>query len=157
MCIPALTSSPYFRNYQYPWVFLNEVEFTEDFKRLASLFLWPSRLVFNIDHLARQRRVSVLTDANVTFGVIPKDHWYQPDWIDEERATEGRNKLVQQNIIYGGALSPLYSSCNFATDAVPFRSLRQRPVSRLADAMLLRLAAEQSAPDIVICAATTPV
>ena len=34
--LPLLTSPAYFRNYQYPWVFLNEVEFTEDFKRSAS-------------------------------------------------------------------------------------------------------------------------
>lgn len=44
----------------------------------------------------------MLTNAPVSFGVIPHEHWFQPDWIDEERAREGRDRLVRQNIIYGG-------------------------------------------------------
>lgn len=28
--------------------------------------------------------------------------WYQPSWIDEERATAARNKMEEDNIIYGG-------------------------------------------------------
>lgn len=46
-----------------------------------------------------------LASGPVTFGLIPTDHWYQPDWIDEERATQGRNKLVEADVIYGGNLS----------------------------------------------------
>ncbi|KAG8217538.1 glycolipid 2-alpha-mannosyltransferase-domain-containing protein [Butyriboletus roseoflavus] len=71
------------RKFKYPWVFLNEVEFSAEFKR----------------------RISVLTDVPVSFGVIPHDHWFQPDWIDEDRAREGRDRLVRQNIIYGGSVS----------------------------------------------------
>lgn len=71
------------RKFNYPWVFLNDVPFTTDFKR----------------------RVSVLTDADVSFGVIPRENWVQPDWIDEGRAQEGRNKLVRQGVIYGGSVS----------------------------------------------------
>ncbi|EIW85168.1 glycosyltransferase family 15 protein [Coniophora puteana RWD-64-598 SS2] len=67
------------RKYKYPWVLLNDEPFTAEFKR----------------------RVSVLTDAPVSFGEIPHDHWHQPDWIDEEKAQEGRNRLVRQGIIYG--------------------------------------------------------
>ena len=44
----------------------------------------------------------MLASSNVSYGVIPNEHWYQPEWIDEERASAGRNKLVSQNIIYGG-------------------------------------------------------
>lgn len=44
----------------------------------------------------------MLTNAPISFGVIPNDHWFQPDWIDEDRAREGRDRLVRQNIIYGG-------------------------------------------------------
>ncbi len=36
------------------------------------------------------------------FGLIPHDHWFQPDWIDEDKATEARKKMVSQSIIYGG-------------------------------------------------------
>ncbi|KAG2054616.1 glycosyl transferase [Suillus hirtellus] len=71
------------RKFNYPWVFLNDEPFSTDFKR----------------------RVSVLTDADVSFGLVPHEHWVQPDWIDEERAQEGRNKLVRQGVIYGGSVS----------------------------------------------------
>ncbi|KAJ3556164.1 hypothetical protein NP233_g12040 [Leucocoprinus birnbaumii] len=71
------------RRYQYPYVLLNEVLFTEEFKK----------------------RIRVLTSAKVEFGLIPPDHWYQPDWIDEVKATEGRDKMVANNIIYGGSVS----------------------------------------------------
>jgi alpha 1,2-mannosyltransferase len=44
----------------------------------------------------------VLTDAPMSFGIIPKEHWYQPDWIDEEKATQSRMKMMLQGIIYAG-------------------------------------------------------
>lgn len=50
------------------------------------------------------RNMTELASGQVTFGVIPSDHWYQPEWIDEERATEGRNRLVEADVIYGGEL-----------------------------------------------------
>ncbi|KAF8879574.1 glycosyltransferase family 15 protein [Infundibulicybe gibba] len=68
------------RKYNYPYTLLNEEPFNDDFKK----------------------RISVLTAASVEFGVIPREHWYQPDTIDEEKATAGRNKMVKDNIIYGG-------------------------------------------------------
>ncbi|KAG2137162.1 glycosyltransferase family 15 protein [Suillus bovinus] len=71
------------RKFSYPWVFLNDEPFSTDFKR----------------------RVSVLTNANVSFGLIPREHWVQPDWIDEGRAQEGRNKLVRHGVIYGSSVS----------------------------------------------------
>ncbi|KAG9318504.1 glycolipid 2-alpha-mannosyltransferase-domain-containing protein [Chiua virens] len=75
--------SKFNRKFNYPWVLLNDVEFSPEFKR----------------------RVSVLTNAPISFGVIPHEHWHQPDWIDEKRAREGRDRLVKQNIIYGGSVS----------------------------------------------------
>ncbi|KAI0919682.1 hypothetical protein AcV5_001678 [Taiwanofungus camphoratus] len=71
------------RKFHYPWVFLNEVEFSDDFKK----------------------RISNVVSGLVSFGLIPHDHWYQPGWIDEEKATESRNKMVADNIIYGGSVS----------------------------------------------------
>jgi alpha 1,2-mannosyltransferase len=49
--------------------------------------------------------VSVLTNAPVSFGVIPAEHWYQPDSIDEAKAQAGRDDLVANNVIYGGSVS----------------------------------------------------
>ncbi|KAL1761659.1 nucleotide-diphospho-sugar transferase [Schizophyllum commune] len=69
--------------YQYPYVFLNDEEFTDEFKA----------------------RVLALTDAPVEFGLIPSEHWNQPDWIDEERALESRKKMKHDGVMYGGSLS----------------------------------------------------
>ncbi|TFK38577.1 glycosyltransferase family 15 protein [Crucibulum laeve] len=71
------------RRYRYPYVFLNEEPFSDNFKK----------------------RISVLTSAKVEFGLIPKEHWFQPDWIDEEKAKASRDKMVKDNIIYGGSVS----------------------------------------------------
>ncbi|KAL5519385.1 hypothetical protein ACEPAH_1068 [Sanghuangporus vaninii] len=69
--------------YNYPWVFLNDEPFHERFIQ----------------------RTSQLTSGNVSYGVIPEEHWKQPAWIDEDRARDGRNRLMAQGIIYGGSVS----------------------------------------------------
>lgn len=43
-----------------------------------------------------------MTTAPVSYGLIPKDDWYQPDWIDEEKATNARKKMEGEKVIYGG-------------------------------------------------------
>lgn len=48
------------------------------------------------------RKMTELVSGPVFFGVVPPEHWYQPDWIDEERAKEGRDRLVEGKIVYGG-------------------------------------------------------
>jgi alpha 1,2-mannosyltransferase len=78
------------KKFQYPYVFLNEVEFEEKFKK----------------------RVSELTDAPVQFGLIPPDHWHQPSSIDESKATAEREKMVAHNVIYGGSV-PYRNMCRF--------------------------------------------
>ena len=50
-----------------------------------------------------------LTDATVEFGVIPHDHWYQPDSIDEEKASAAREQMAKNNVIYGGRSKALVS------------------------------------------------
>ncbi|KAF7355951.1 Glycosyltransferase family 15 protein [Mycena venus] len=65
----------------YPYVFLNEVPFTEEFKK----------------------EVSALTTASVKFGLIPHEHWFQPDWIDEARASAVRHRMGP--ILYGDSVS----------------------------------------------------
>lgn len=71
------------RKFNYPWVFLNDEPFSYEFKR----------------------RVKVLTNGDVSFGLIPHETWVQPPWIDEERARRGRNMLTQDDVIYGGSVS----------------------------------------------------
>ena len=48
----------------------------------------------------------MLVSGEVYYGLIPSEHWKQPEWIDEDLAREGRDKLVSEGIIYGG-MSPL--------------------------------------------------
>jgi len=43
-------------------------------------------------------------DGKVEFGLIPHDDWFQPDWIDEEKAAAGRKKL--EHVIYGSEYPP---------------------------------------------------
>lgn len=71
------------RRYHYPWVFLNEKPFSDDFKR----------------------RVEVVATGPVYFGKIPDEDWYQPKWINETRATEERIKMEEDAVIYGGSVS----------------------------------------------------
>ncbi|KAG2109854.1 glycosyltransferase family 15 protein [Suillus discolor] len=71
------------RKFNYPWVFLNDEPFSYEFKR----------------------RVKVLTNGDVSFGLIPHETWVQPPWIDEERAERGRNMLTQDDVIYGDSVS----------------------------------------------------
>ncbi|OJT05724.1 Glycolipid 2-alpha-mannosyltransferase 2 [Trametes pubescens] len=78
------------KRYGYPWVLLNEVPFTQEFKE----------------------RISSVVAGPVTFGRIPHEHWYQPDWIDEEAATASREKMAADGVIYGGSLS-YRSMCRF--------------------------------------------
>ncbi|KAH9063423.1 glycosyltransferase family 15 protein [Lactarius vividus] len=70
------------KRFRYPYVFLNEEPFTDQFKE----------------------RVAGLTDALVEFGLIPPEHWHQPDWIDEEKASAARDAMAKNNVIYGGSL-----------------------------------------------------
>ncbi|KAJ3893675.1 glycosyltransferase family 15 protein [Lentinula edodes] len=76
--------------YMYPWVFLNDEEFTNEFKG----------------------RVMLETNAKVYFGLIPKENWVQPAWIDEEKAEESRKRLTEQKVIYGGS-SSYRNMCRF--------------------------------------------
>jgi alpha 1,2-mannosyltransferase len=49
-----------------------------------------------------RRRVTGLSDATIEFGLIPPEHWNQPDSIDEERASAARAEMARNNVIYGG-------------------------------------------------------
>lgn len=59
------------RKQPYPWVFLNEVPFSEEFKL----------------------RVSKAAAGEVRFGLIKAEEWYPPDWIDEKRIQAGKYRM----------------------------------------------------------------
>jgi alpha 1,2-mannosyltransferase len=49
-----------------------------------------------------ERRTTEITDSKVEYGLIPPDNWYQPAWIDEEKAAKARKDMVAHQVIYGG-------------------------------------------------------
>ncbi|KAI7898247.1 nucleotide-diphospho-sugar transferase [Cokeromyces recurvatus] len=69
--------------YNYPWIFLNEEPFTEEFQNLTRM----------------------MTKADVQYGLVPEEHWSYPDWIDQEKAAECRKNMASRNIVYGGSES----------------------------------------------------
>ncbi|CAG8446229.1 13565_t:CDS:2 [Acaulospora morrowiae] len=71
------------KKFNYPYVFLNDEEFTEEFK------------VFT----------SSLTKAKTQYGVIPKQMWSYPQWIDQEEAARTRREMESKGVIYGGSES----------------------------------------------------
>ncbi|KAK7036774.1 hypothetical protein VNI00_011440 [Paramarasmius palmivorus] len=75
---------------RYPFVLLNDQPFSDTFKK----------------------RVSVLTPSLVEFGTIPKEHWNQPDWVDEEKASKGREQMKVLNVKYGDSV-PYRNMCRF--------------------------------------------
>jgi hypothetical protein len=54
----------------------------------------------------------MLTPSQIEFGLIPQDHWTQPEWIDEEKATIGRNSMKEKGIIYADSV-PYRNMCRF--------------------------------------------
>lgn len=71
------------RKFNYPWIFLNDVPFTAEFKQ----------------------GVRKMTRAPVYFGLVPKEHWSYPSWIDQNKAAAAREKMGQDGIIYGDSES----------------------------------------------------
>ncbi|KAJ5697412.1 hypothetical protein N7488_011096 [Penicillium malachiteum] len=71
------------RDYHYDWVFLNDKDFDDDFKKLTT----------------------ALVSGTTHYGRIPKEHWSYPEWIDEDKAREARLEMGRKKIIYGDSES----------------------------------------------------
>lgn len=76
--------------YNYDWVFLNDGDFTDEFKRVTT----------------------ALVSGEAKYGKIPKEHWSVPSWIDEDKFESARQKMIQDDIIYGGSV-PYRHMCRF--------------------------------------------
>ncbi|CAJ0909759.1 777_t:CDS:2 [Entrophospora sp. SA101] len=71
------------RKYKYPYVFLNDVPFTEEF----------------------MNQTRSLTEANCEFGLIPVEHWSVPSSIDKELMESAMKQMAEERVIYGGSLN----------------------------------------------------
>lgn len=69
--------------YHYDWVFLNDKPFNEEFKKVTTS----------------------LVSGKTKYGLIPKDHWSYPEWIDQDKARQVRQTMTEKKIIYGGSES----------------------------------------------------
>ncbi|KIM28834.1 glycosyltransferase family 15 protein [Serendipita vermifera MAFF 305830] len=68
------------RHFHYPYVFLNEEPFTQEFKQ----------------------RTRNMISGTAEYGLIPKHEWEQPPTVDENKAREAREEMIRENVIYGG-------------------------------------------------------
>lgn len=71
------------RRYRYPWVFLNDELFTDEFKRLTS----------------------GMVSGSVEYGFIPAEVWDTPPHIDLDFYEERLQYMEENDVIYGGSKS----------------------------------------------------
>ncbi|CAG8800683.1 40148_t:CDS:2, partial [Gigaspora margarita] len=71
------------KKYNYPYVFLNDQNFTQEFMTMTT----------------------VLTSAETYYGLIPGYMWGYPPWIDQARAAETRRQMGFRHILYGDSES----------------------------------------------------
>ena len=67
--------------YKYPYVFLNDKEFSSTFKE----------------------QVQSATVSKVEFGKVPVEHWSYPDHVDQRKAKQAREKM--KDVLYGSSES----------------------------------------------------
>ncbi|KAL7895934.1 glycosyltransferase family 15 protein [Trichoderma sp. SZMC 28014] len=78
------------RWYHYPYVFLNDAEFDDNFKETVRNY----------------------TSGSVEFGKVEPGTWGFPDWIDEKVAQEGIAKQGDAAVMYGG-MESYHFMCRF--------------------------------------------
>jgi alpha 1,2-mannosyltransferase len=81
------------RRYHYPWVFLNDEPFSDEFKTCVHARPFPFLKRPHVLILLYTSRVSVLASGRVYFGQIPEDHWNPPPWIDDTKMKEQMKKM----------------------------------------------------------------
>ena len=69
--------------FQYDWVFLNDEEFTDEFKNVTTAMI----------------------SGTTKYGLVPKEHWSFPSWIDQDKAAKVRAEMREKKIIYGDSVS----------------------------------------------------
>lgn len=78
------------KKYKYPYVFLNDKEFTKEFKE----------------------KLSKTTNNNITFGLVDPEMWNMPASIDKKRAEGEWKKMSKAGVPYSEMLS-YHNMCRF--------------------------------------------
>ena len=55
-----------------------------------------------------RRWTSEVVSTKTSYGKIPHDDWFQPDWIDEDKATKSRLDMIEHKV----NLLPEIQSCS---------------------------------------------
>lgn len=76
--------------YRYPYVFLNEGDFNNDFRQ----------------------RTSNSTQSRTLYGKIPAEHWGLPDWLDQAQFDAARDRMKHAGVLYGDKAS-YHFMCRF--------------------------------------------
>lgn len=71
------------KKYRYPWTFLNDEEFTDEFKVLTR----------------------GMASGEVEYGFIEPEVWDKPDFIDDELMQERMDDMEEREVVYGNSLS----------------------------------------------------
>ncbi|GAA5798862.1 hypothetical protein HPULCUR_004268 [Helicostylum pulchrum] len=79
------------RNFDYPYVFLNEEPFTEEFKSAM--------------------RVAA-PKATMKFGLVPVSQWSYPSWVDQKKAKVSQKSMDDSGVLYAG-LESYHHMCRF--------------------------------------------
>jgi mannosyltransferase len=83
-------------NFGYPWVFLNNEEWSNEFKEKVG---------------------KAVGAADVKFEVISKEMWGYPEWIDTEKAKQSMQDMKDRGIQYGG-MGSYHHMCRFQSGYV---------------------------------------
>lgn len=76
--------------YHYDWVFFNDEPFSDEFKRVTS----------------------ALVSGKTKYGLIPKEHWSVPSFIDNDKFDKARKKLGMEDVPYGDSV-PYRHMCRY--------------------------------------------
>ena len=71
------------RRFNYDWVFLNDQPFDDTFRKITTS----------------------LVSGKTKYGLVPKEHWSFPQWVDQKKAAKAREQMGAKNIIYGDSIS----------------------------------------------------
>ena len=77
------------------WMKKNSLRISRSTCMLPPLF---RKIQSHVGMCPLKRWTSEVTSSSCVYGKIPHDHWFQPDWIDEEKATASRLKMIKNNV-----------------------------------------------------------
>ena len=91
-------------HFGYPWVFLNDKPWSEEFKEKVG---------------AAVQNTSAMGRVSVEFSTIPKAMWGFPSWIDQDRARRTMKAMQEDDIQYA-AKEEYHHMCRFQSGYVHF-------------------------------------